>query len=367
MTFLSNKYSRSSVLAALFCAASVCCVTVSAEDRAENRFPGKEWQHAASLEAAGWSGDKLQAVDAYARSLPTTAYLVVQHGEIVHEYGGITHPANIYSMRKSVLSVLMGMHADRGEVDLDKTMAQLGIGDVGGLSQTEQQATVRELLQARSGVYHPAGYETAAMVALRPARGSHAPGEFWYYNNWDFNTLGGIFKKFTGNTVFEALRDDLATPLQFEDFDYARDTKFVADAASEYPAYVMMLSPRDLARVGLLMARSGKWRDQQLVSAKWVAESTTSYSTVTSRPPHVFGYGYLWWVGIDGGIFGAAFPGTIFAAHGNYGQRVVVVPALDLVIVHQIDTRAASGKQFTDIQFGELLKLIMAARASGNQ
>jgi CubicO group peptidase (beta-lactamase class C family) len=332
----------------------------------EGRFPDKAWQHAASPEAAGWSAEKLQAADAFARSGPTSAYLIAQHGLIVHEYGSVTTPANIYSMRKSVLSILMGIYNDRGVVKLDSTLGELGVSDTGGLSDGEKQASVRQLLQARSGVYHPAAYETARMAEMRPPRGRYAPGEFWYYNNWDFNVLGDIFKQFAGKTVFEALRDDLAVPLQFEDFDYVRDTKFVHEPASEHPAYVMMLSPRDLARIGLLMARGGKWHEQQLISAKWVAESTTSYSTVGSRPPGLIGYGYLWWVDIDGSIFGNRFPGKAFAAHGNYGQRVLVVPALDLVIVHQIDTRNSPRPEFSDRQFGELLQRLMAARVANN-
>jgi len=58
---------------------------------------------------------------------------------------------------------------------------------------------VRMLLEARSGVYHAALYETPAMAKQRPARGSHEPGTFWYYNNWDFNALGTIYEHATGN------------------------------------------------------------------------------------------------------------------------------------------------------------------------
>jgi CubicO group peptidase (beta-lactamase class C family) len=333
-----------------------------AQIRAGDTFPGKDWELAATPEAAGWSGEKLKAADAYAKTLQTASYLVVQHGVIVHEYGDITRPSNIYSMRKSVLSVLMGMYADRGAVELDKTLADLGIGDTGGLSAAEQQATVRQLLQARSGVYHPAAYETPQMAAQRPPRGSHAPGTYWYYNNWDFNALGSVFRKFSGKTVFESLRDDLAGPLQFQDFNYALDTRFVYEPASEHPAYVMLLSARDLARIGLLMAREGKWQERQLLSAKWAAESTSSYSTVTSRVPFIFGYGYLWWVGIEGSMFGADLPGKVFAAHGNYGQRVVVDPSLDLVIVHKFDGR----EEFPERHFSELLRYIMAARLPGS-
>jgi CubicO group peptidase (beta-lactamase class C family) len=241
---------------------------------ADASFPAATWGEPLTVEASGWSREGLQAADKIASSLGTQAYLVVHRGALVHGYGDIAQPLNIYSVRKSLLDVLFGVYVDRGVIDLAKSLEELGIDDEGGLSQAERKATVRQLLQARSGVYHEAAYETREAKAERPARGSHAPGEHWYYNNWDFNTLGGIFERRTGKTVFEALRDDLAGPLQFEDFRYPEHTENAFERSSRYPAYVMKLSARDLARVGLLMARDGRWRDRQIVPASWVAEST---------------------------------------------------------------------------------------------
>ena len=54
------------------------------------------------------------------------------------------------SVRKSVLSLLMGNYVRRGVVDLSKSLAQLGMDDIGGLTDQEKQATVKDLLTARS-------------------------------------------------------------------------------------------------------------------------------------------------------------------------------------------------------------------------
>src|SRR5919109_1479372 len=69
------------------------------------------------------------------------------------------------------------------------TLAELGIDDQQSLTEAEKRATVADLLGSRSGVYLPAAKEPADMRAERPARGSHAAGEFFFYNNWDFNVL----------------------------------------------------------------------------------------------------------------------------------------------------------------------------------
>jgi CubicO group peptidase (beta-lactamase class C family) len=337
---------------------ALCLVNAHARAAADERtYPAEAWAERSAEKDSGWSREKLQAADKVASTLGTDAYLVVHRGAVVHRFGDVTRPLNVYSARKSVLSVLYGMYVDRGVIDLRQTLAELGIDDKGGLSAAEKSATVQQLLQARSGVYHEAAYEMPEMKAIRPPRGSHPPGEHWYYNNWDFNALGAIFRLRTGKSVFEALRDDLARPLQFQDFRYPGDTESVFEHASLYPAYVMKLSARDLARVGLLMARGGQWNGRPLVSARWVAESTTSYST---EPEGWQGYGYLWWVPEKAWPFWTRSRDGVFFANGNGGQYVFVDRQRDLVIVHQV-RRSPFTRSVTPLAITPLLERILAA------
>ncbi|MCE9657524.1 MAG: beta-lactamase family protein [Burkholderiales bacterium] len=323
-------------------------------------FPGETWAEAPPA-ASGWSAEKLQAADETARAIGTGAYLVVHRGVLVHAFGPVAQPMNLASVRKSMLSVLYGIEVDRKKIDIDKTLAELGIDDKGGLSDTEKQATVRQLLQSRSGIYHPAAYEMAAMKAERPYRGSHEPGTFWYYNNWDFNALGTVFEKITGSSVFAALDRELARPLAFQDFILSRDTRSVTEWASSHAAYVMRISARDLARVGLLMAREGRWQGRQIVSKEWIAESTRSYTAVAPG----LGYGYLWWVGRDGWAFRQRFPGAVFSGRGNYGQFLLVDPVRDLVVVHRVEMDRLFAREVSEARFGDLLEKILAAAPGG--
>jgi CubicO group peptidase (beta-lactamase class C family) len=320
-------------------------------------YPADRWEQLAPA-ASGWSAEKLRSADDAARSLGSDAVLVVHRGVVVHEFGDTTRPMNLYSVRKSVLSMLIGIHVARGELRLDATLAELGIDDKQGLSTVEKTATVRQLLLARSGVYHPAAYETARMAAARPARGSHAPGTFWYYNNWDFNALGSIFHQRTGRTVFEALDAELARPLQFEHFQSALHTRFHHDSASEHPAYIINLSARDLARLGLLMARAGRWGERQIVPAHWVAESTAPHSLVA---PGWSAYGYMWWVPQRAWPFWTRSPGDLFLAEGNYAQVMFVDRARDLVVVHRVDGSRWFAPNHDVGQLSPLLGAIIAA------
>lgn len=321
-------------------------------------YPGASWKKTAPL-AAGWSPDALRKADEIAASIRTDSYMVIHKGAVVHEFGTTAKPGNLYSVRKSVLSILIGIYVDKGAVHIEKRLSDLGINDKDALTDVEKLATIRELLQARSGIYHPSAYEPPEITASHPARGTYRPGEHFEYNNWDFNVLGTAFHKFTGKSVFDSLRDDLAVPLQFEDFTARRDTRWVYERRlSEHPAYIMHLSARDLGRVGLLMARGGQWKEKRIVSEAWVRESTASYSQAGSK----IGYGYLWWVGIDGWHFGQKFPGRVFSARGNYGQYLLVDPVNDLVIVHKTGNRARKGHGKTGSRdFGVLLAHIVAA------
>lgn len=336
----------------------VALLVTALQAAADEAYPARSWARPPPAEAAAWSADRLKAADAFAASLRTDSYLVVHRGRLVHQYGDIAKPRNVYSVRKSILSVLTGIQVDRGLIDPEQSLATLGVDDVDGLSAQEKTATLKQLLESRSGVYHRAAYETREAKALRPLRDSHAPGTFWYYNNWDFNAAGGIFQQRTGKTVFEALRGDLGIPLQFEDFQLPRDTEFVKEPVSQFPAYVMKLSARDLARIGLLMARGGRWENNQLVSAPWVARSTAA---VTLLPGGKLGYGWMWWVPQAAWPFWKRSDGDVFFAWGSGGQFVFVDRGRDLVIVHQVDLPRFFASDVTPESIGGLIERILAA------
>ena len=117
-----------------------------------------------------------------------------------------------------VFSHDLGKFVGYGLADRQR-VGELGVDDnEPALTASEKRATVADLLKSRSGVYHPALYETPAMAAARPARGSHAPGSFWYYNNWDFNAAGEIYRRCTGRGIHEAFLEDIARPLGMLDY-----------------------------------------------------------------------------------------------------------------------------------------------------
>ncbi len=331
-------------------------------------YPGEIWSKTTRPELLGWSPQKLAEAKAYADSIDTAAVMIVDNGVVVDAWGDIVRKFQCHSMRKSLMSALIGVQVDRGEMDLAKTLAELGIDDTPPmLTPEEKQATVGDLIKARSGIYHPALGESPGMKAMRPKRGSHRPGTFWYYNNWDFNALGTIYEKETGTGVFDAFERDIAKPLDMEDFDpnacrYLTNDNYGTPDVSRHRYYLFRMSARDLARFGLLFLRDGRWKDQQIVSQAWVQESTSAHSKVGLNS----WYGYMWWSGTREGLYpGVQVKGHCYSAAGWGGHRVIVLPFRKLVVVHRVNTdwrfnRVSSG------QIGRLLWHILDAAGERN-
>jgi CubicO group peptidase (beta-lactamase class C family) len=326
-------------------------------------YPGSSWRIAESPRALGWSPERLDKARKFTEGIDTAAVMVVHHGVVVTQWGDVAAKDRCDSMRKSLLSALIGMEVASGTIRLDATMAELGIDDLEpSLTDDEKRATVVDLLTARSGVYHPAAYEPFSMARNRPARGSGTQGETFFYNNWDFNTLGTIFTKAAGADLFAEFEKRIARPLGMQDFT-PMDGQYIHAKFSEHPAYLFNLSARDIARFGLLYARDGRWEDKEIVTESWVRESTRAHVPGVGHP--YGGFGYMWWAAKPDTqqLFGVSVEAGAFAMAGSGGHRVVVLPTSDIVIVHRVAAmNTLSEIEVTPEEFTEFLGLVLAAR-----
>jgi len=361
----TQSYSRAATLIWLFFfALTVHQAQAQVRPAPHGEYPGKHWIQAAKPEDRGWSSEKLAAAKAYADSLDTAAVIVVDDGIIVSQWGATATKFNVHSIRKSFLSALYGIAVAKGQIELSATLDQLGIDDKEpSLTPVEKQARVIDLLKARSGISHAALYETPTMRAEKPPRGSHPPRTFWYYNNWDFNALGTIYEKLTHDSIYHAFDAQIAQRIDMEDYD-SKEQEYVTGPDSIHRAYPFRMTARDMARFGLLYLRGGKWRGEQLIPSQWVLDSTTAYSVADGNARDNYsGYGYLWWVAVNGNHYPKVeVPDGSFSAWGAGGHFIAVIPALDIVVVHRVNTDDPAKKVTLD-QFGELLRLILAAKA----
>jgi len=314
--------------------------------------PGAEWQQVAP-EFLGYSSAELEALRGWLKTQDTTSMMVVVQGRVVFSYGDVSHTSKVASVRKSILGMLYGKYVFDNTIDIDKTVKQLGLDDKQPFLPMEANATLVQLLASRSGIYLPAREHQETLSPsdegrYMPPRGSAYPGSQFVYNGWDFDAVGTAFEKLTHKGIYEALQTDLAIPIGMQDYQIAKQKKIDAPD-SVHPEYAMYLSTRDMARLGLLMLDFGVWNDKIVEPGDWVRYMTTLITPFRDEYPVAFrnegdperwGFGLMWWVW-DAPMFpGNTYTGFMqgsYSAMGTGGQYITVLPAKDMVVVHQVD------------------------------
>jgi CubicO group peptidase (beta-lactamase class C family) len=349
------KHARSSA-AAIFLSAHIplFLAPVRAQISAEPVFPGESWEYVAKddLKGYGWSPEALEKTTSFIRDESnTTGLMVVDRGRVVYQFGDTEELSYVASVRKSILAMLYGFWVENGIIDLETSLSELGFDDIGGLLPLEKEATIHDLITARSGVYHPASY-SGDDLEKAPPRGSQKPGTYMLYSNWDFNIAGAVFEHLTKRDIYDELQAQLAIPLEFEDWERSVQKKAGDLTISKYPAYPIWVSTRDMARIGYLMLREGNWNGRPVISRDWARRITSVVTPVEEMNPidrrnGYFGYGYMWWVW-DGPKAVGPFDGA-YTARGAVGQWIAVFPSLELVVAHKthnIYQRATRSESF---------------------
>lgn len=342
-------------------------------------FPGVRWSFLEDADEYGWDGSALRQVENQALEVGSSAGLIVWRGVVIASWGEVTERENSQSMRKSLVNGLIGSLVADGKIDLDATLAELGIQDDPPLTEAELSATVRDLLHSRSGVYHSAVYEFPDAKDEKPERGTYEPGEHFFYNNWDFNVLETLAERAAGAPLGQAFHTRIAEPIDMQDFrpaaiavisDRAISERFMGND-SDFPAHIFMISARDLARYGLLYLAEGQWDGREVLPREWVVESIDGLPTQRDIE-----YGYLWWVDPDGTWFsGPSLEVPFFFGRGNRGHYVLVIPSLDLVVVNRVETggsglfaqlrrRVLGSGRVRESDFAELLRIVIGAHPS---
>lgn len=326
---------------------------------AKPSYPGQTWQTVTTPEALGWSSEKLKLAQAYSESIGSEAVMLIVDGEILAEWGDTTRKIEVRSIMKPLMNALYGIAVQEGKINIQSTLAELNIDDKApSLTPAEKGARIVDLLKARSGVYHLSGADTPAMREGMPERGSHPPDTFWYYHNWDFCALGGIYERTTHSSLFGDFDRLIAKPLGMEDFTLTDTSTYLGSSESVFPWYSFRLSARDLARFGLLYLRQGQWQGTQIIPPQWIDDSIKPYSDASDWGRG--GYGMLWWVTLKGRLFPKVeISGNAFAGTGYGGDYLVIIPDLDLVVVHRTYPPMS---MVNDEQFGTLLNLILDAK-----
>lgn len=286
----------------------------------------------------GWNFKRLDDVFDHVATLSTDSFLIITDGDVVGEFGDLSIRYNVHSIRKSLLSALIGqqLHEDAGLLRLDATLRDLGVNDTPGpLTDLQRRTTVRHLLRSVSGINHPAAASGGlrAEIDKRLGHTENEPGTLWAYNNWDYNALTTVFEIATSMEVAEAFDLGIAQPIGLMDFQRT-DVSYEVDLSlSQHRAAMFRMSTRDLAKIGALYLENGIASGQRILTEGW-ADLITGDFTETDNGGLRWGHGYLWWIPSPE----TGLPDGTFWAWGLGNQALMVIPAWNTVIVHQSDT-----------------------------
>ena len=250
---------------------------------------------------------------------------------------------DLRSVSKTVTSTLVGIALGRGEIDsVDTPIVDLLPERSEALSGAKRAITLRHLLTMSSGLewdeslpYSDPRNDERRLIDSEDPVGFvlgrqlvHEPGSTWTYSGGSTHLLGAILERRTGRPLAEYAAEVLFGPLAIVETEWLGNLAGIPAAASG-----LRMRPRDLAKIGSLFLHQGRWNGTQVVPPAWVEAALKAQAETPDPETPSFvllaGYGYQWWINSFDTSLG---PLDVMAAVGNGGQRLILVPELDLAV-----------------------------------
>jgi CubicO group peptidase (beta-lactamase class C family) len=290
------------------------------------------------------------------------AFLVAKDGKLVFEtylrnIADRDHVHHLQSTTKSITSLVFGIGRDQGWMPaVATTLCAIYPDECQGLEARKQAITLDDALTMRSGLAFDNGDFSVEMWVDNPSdpiryildKPLYAdPGTEFRYRDADPQLVTYAIERLAGRTEEAIAADFLFRPLGIRDWYWDH-----GGHGETMGAHGLHLRPRDLAKIGQLMADGGTWNGSPIISAEWYATSTT-FKVTPDRPR--LGYGYYWWT-----VPEAAGLST----WGHGGQYAFAIPAqrLVMVLVSMPDSNGLDGELLT--QFVDLTAPLWRANGS---
>lgn len=263
--------------------------------------------------------------------------LIARNGKLVFEkyFEGfyINDLNSLQSCTKNIGSLLIGLAIDNGYIkNVNEKVLDFFPDFQNKVNKEWNNVELKNLLTMSSGIdwkrdVHDRIYQTSNDVieTTFEQKFSHQPGQIFEYRNPQTDLLSGIIMNSSKMTVQDFAKKYLFDPLNIHEFNWGnfKNTGYPLMSGS------LALSSRSMLKIGQLVLKEGKWNGKQIVSKKWINESTS----FKIKSDQTFDYGYLWWLGESKNKPGLK---VIFAI-GMGGQHIIIVPQKKLVVVTTAD------------------------------
>ena len=338
-------------------------------------FPTAEWRTA----SPGQVGIDEARINSLAQRMQSNtipglnSLVIIREGYLVFErYFNGSSSSDVHTMQsvsKSVTSLIAGIAADQGKLDVTASIFDVlpTYQDLTVTDPRKRNVTLRQLLEMRSGInFYEQPYAGSPLerlntsrddwvrIALEPPMNAN-PGELWQYNSGGVIVIAAAVRRLTGVPFHVYARTQLFSRIGVTSaLWYVSYYDSLAHAGGG-----LNLRALDLARIGYLVLRNGRWGSDQIVSEAWLRASLTPVTSgVTNYGAHRTDYGRLWWLfAIDANGSTGNRSEAIYVGIGNLNQWLFVVPRYDLVVVVTGQSNASS---FAPFFFSDILPAVRA-------
>ncbi|MDA3951584.1 MAG: serine hydrolase [Spirochaeta sp.] len=337
------------IAAVIFTSGLTGCNTMRGEHASvpESAWP---WEQV-TPESQGISSGDLQRMVAYIdeNNLAIDSVVIYTNGTIPFETyfepysAGVSH--NMKSTSKGVISALVGIALHEGYIEsLDDSVLSY-LPDYEPDETGKAAITIQDLLTMSAGLEWNENDLNSMYTFFVSKRitgrvlDQHLvdePGQQFNYNTGLTHLLSAVIAEASGMTTLQFAEKYLFEPLDIDNVQWATDRDGYYIGGSE-----LFLTPRAMTKIGVMYLQEGEYAGRQIVPREWVRESTTPQITGSFHNTPIE-YGYLWWIGIGNPLFTYLEQEGAFLAMGVHGQRIVILPELDTVVVITADQGDAS-------------------------
>lgn len=292
------------------------------------------------------------------------AGLIIKNGYVVAQWGDVSRVDMTFSVTKSYLSTIAGLAVDRNLIKRTDDKVADYVWDGSFQGRHNQQIQWDHLLnQSSDWTGELFGIKDWADRPPREGdiddwrnRKLNPPGTVMEYNDVRVNLLAysllQVWRKPLPQVLKQHLMDpiDASTTWRWYGYDHAwvnvDGNKVQSVTGGGHSGAGVFISTWDQARFGLLFARDGKWKEQQILSTSWIEEAIAPSTAHDS-------YGYMWWLNQGQRKWQQVDDTSLFYAAGFGGNFVVIDSANDLVVV----TRWLEPNKI-----GDMMALVLAAQ-----
>jgi len=302
-------------------------------------------------------------LEEFLETTSTTAFIVLHDDALLYEsyFNGSSREATqaSFSVAKSFVSTLVGIALEEGFISSLDDPVTTYIPELLERDARFAHITLRHLLMMTSGLRFERVDEnpfsddfiTSHSTNMRRAASNteivEAPGQRFYYNDYNPQLIGMVLERTTNMSVSEYLATRLWGPMGAEaDGSWDLDSK---RSGFEHMSVGINGRAIDFAKLGWLFLNDGKAGDRQVIPYGWVEQINDATDPIyTARAEHANFYLNYWWLDTEN---------DAYYAEGNFGQFIYIYPSADLVLVH--NGMSTGGVYWTGL-LGEIAQAIEA-------